>query len=71
MMGALAVGSGSQNPDLAEGPHDYEASGSQLLEPTLSPEPQIGSQLSKAPSGPEDQEASGSQIPEPTLGPDS
>jgi hypothetical protein len=54
LKGALAVGFGSKDPDPAEGPRDQEAFGSQLPEPTLSPEPQIGSRLSKEPSGLED-----------------
>jgi hypothetical protein len=70
LKGAPTTGSGSQDLDPAEGSRDQEASGSQQSEPTLSPEPQIGSQLSEVPSGPEDQEASRSQIPEPTSGPD-
>jgi hypothetical protein len=43
LKGAPATGSGSQDPDPAEGSCDQEASGSQLLEPTQSPEPQIES----------------------------
>jgi hypothetical protein len=43
LKGAPATGFGSQDPDPTEGPHDQEASESHLLEPTLSPEPQIGS----------------------------
>jgi hypothetical protein len=71
LKGASIVGPGSQDLDPAEGPRDQEAFGSQLSEPTLSPEPQIGSWLLEVPSGPEDQGAFRSQILEFTLGPDS
>jgi hypothetical protein len=42
LKGAPVVGYGSQDPNSAEGPCDQKDSGSQLPEPTLSPEPQIG-----------------------------
>jgi hypothetical protein len=71
LKGAPVAEFGSKDPDPVEGPRDQEASGSQLPEPTVSPEPQIGSWLPEVPSGPEDQEASGSQLSEPTSGPDS
>jgi hypothetical protein len=70
LKGAPTPGSGSQDPDPAEGPHDQEVFGSQIMEPTLSPKPKVRSRLLEAPSGPEDQEASRSQIPEPTSCPD-
>jgi hypothetical protein len=46
-------------------------SGSQILEPTLSPEPQSGSRFPEVTSSPEDQEDSGSQVSKPTTGPNS
>jgi hypothetical protein len=58
LKGAPVADSGSQDPNPTGGPVDKEASGSQIPEPTLSPEPQIGSQLPEAASGPEDQGAS-------------
>jgi hypothetical protein len=54
LKGAPATGSGSQDLDPAEGSCDQEASRSQLLEPTQSPEPQIESQIPEVLSGPED-----------------
>jgi hypothetical protein len=58
LKGAPVADSGFQDPNPAGGPVDKMAFGSQILEPTLSPEPQIGSQLPEAASGPEDQGAS-------------
>jgi hypothetical protein len=43
LKGTPVVGSGSQDPDPAEGPRDQEAFGSQLLVAAQSPKPQIGS----------------------------
>jgi hypothetical protein len=68
--GAPPVDSGSQDPDPAGGPRDKEVAGSQLLEPALSPEPQVGSQLPEDAAGPEDQDAIGSQLLEATAGPE-
>jgi hypothetical protein len=71
LKGAPITRFGSQDPDPREGPCDQEAFGSQLLEPTLSPKPQIRSQLPEVTLGPEEQGAFRSKVPEPTLGPDS
>jgi hypothetical protein len=68
LKGAPAVRSRSPDLNPAKGTRVQEASRSQLLEPTLSPETQIRSQLPEVPSGPTDQEAPGSRISEPTSG---
>jgi hypothetical protein len=47
LKGAPVAGSESRDPDPVEGPRDKEASGSQIPEPTLSLEAQIGSQILK------------------------
>jgi hypothetical protein len=52
---APTVSSGSQDLNSAGESADKEAVGNQLPEPTPSPEPQAGSQLSEATSGPADQ----------------
>jgi hypothetical protein len=69
LKGAPVAGSRSQDLDPVKGPWGQEAFGCQIPEPTLRPEPQMGSWLLEVSSGPEDQEAFKSQIPEPTLGP--
>jgi hypothetical protein len=54
---------------VVEGSGDKEAAGSQLPDPTLSPEPHDGSQFPEATSGPEGQDAPGPNSQRPLWAP--